>query len=747
MKNLARLFPLLLSLMLTACGREEYTPSLAESTPSLMESTKQYTAEKRYVQLEDSGPIRVWTETPEQLLYVATNAENNVAQNKLFAIDKAALEDKDLEREFSGVPITFEADTYPQVIYSDGTGLVTILTGNNSDSNYAFYLQNYQLDGTLTNTLDISNTIKDIFRSDESVIFTKAAVDSHQNHYFLYRSTRKKGLLILDSEGNLQHNHIGENNTFLDLNRAGDNIYILFQYENTNNREYICQVDTSSFQLKQLVEIPNGRGSTSMSALSEDVLWFSDYEHLWKYQITTNTLTSILAWTDAGITGREVADLAVDAKEHIAVILREQSMPSRQKLLYLREPALEQTNTEKIVITIEGSGSNTLLRKTIGQFNASNDKYEAELVHYDTEKLLVELISGKGPDLIAVNANGGLGPEFLAERGVIEDLSPYLDNSANLLRSDILEVILKLYTINDVLTAIPPAFTVYAPMGRASELGTEPGWTFRDFLEYVDVHKGATIYGGASRGDSNGYLIAHYLYTNWSNLVDYTNKEAHFDTVEFRQILEYAKGYEDIYGQVSGTDDDFKDRLQEGKLLLYDQSIRRPSSLKDYKQLFSQDMVVIGYPSADGKASYGISTSCSYGINAKSAHKEGAWEFIEFMLTLQDEEVKNAKSDWNFSFSSYLPALDYQFESALEQAAYHKGEAVSAEIYEANKQNIEETRNIINNASFLFGQSGPVADIVNEEFFAYLENGPEYTVDMTVNNIQNRVQLYLDTLD
>lgn len=747
MKNFTRSFLLFFIVMLTACGREDFSPSSAEGTPALIESAKQYTAVKKYVQLEDSGPIRGWTETPEQLLYIATNVENQVSQNKLFVIDKVVLEDKNLERGFSGVPITFEEETYPQVIYSDGTDQVTILTASNSHSNYAFYLQNYRLDGTLTNTLDISSTIKDIFRSDESVVFTKAAVDSHQNHYFLYRSTLKKGLLILDSEGNLLQNHICEDNAFLDLNRAGQNIYIVFQYENTNHREYICQVDTDSFQLKQLVEIPNGRGSTSMSAVSEDILWFSDYENLWKYQITTNTLTNMLEWTDAGITGQEVADLAVDAKEHIAVILREQSIPARQKMLYLEEPALGQTDTEKIVITIEGSGSNTLLHKIIGQFNTSNDKYKAELVNYDTEKLLVELISGKGPDLIAVNANGGLGPEFLAERGVIEDLSPYLDNSVNLRRSDILEIILKLYTIDDILTAIPPAFTIHAPMGRASELGTDPGWTFQEFLEYVDAHKGATIYGGASRGDSNGYLIANYLYTNWDNLVDYTSKEAHFDTLEFRQILEYAKGYEDIYGKVSGTGDDFKERIQEGKLLLYDQSIRKPSSLKDYKQLFSQDMVVIGYPSSDGKAGYGLSTSCSYGINAKSTNKEGAWEFIEFMLTIQDEEVKNAKSDWNSSFSSYLPALDYQFEAALEQAAYHKGEAVSAEIYEVNRQNIEETRNIINNVSFLFGQSGPVTDIVNEEFFAYLENGPEYTAERTVNNIQNRVQLYLDTLD
>lgn len=108
-------------------------------------------------------------------------------------------------------------------------------------------------------------------------------------------------------------------------------------------------------------------------------------------------------------------------------------------------------------------------------------------------------------------------------------------------------------------------------MGRASELGTDPGWTFDAFLEYVESHRGATIYGGSSYGKSSVYLIGHYLNTYWDSLVDYSKKVAYFQTPEF----------------------------------------------------------------------------------------------IEFMLSVQEEEVKNAKSDWNYRFSSYLPALDYQFQTAL----------------------------------------------------------------------------------
>lgn len=72
---------------------------------------------------------------------------------------------------------------------------------------------------------------------------------------------------------------------------------------------------------------------------------------------------------------------------------------------------------------------------------------------------------------------------------------------------------------------------------------------------------------------------------------------------------------------------------------------------------------------------------------------------------------------------------------------------MSEEILLQKEKDILATRDIIDHISGSYGQSGPVMEIVNEEFFAYLENGPEYTAETAIANIQNRVQLYLDSLD
>lgn len=662
-------------------------------------------------------------------------------------VDKTSLVDRYLTEPFNGVKITLEDGTYPALIYSDGETQATIMSVRKSDTDYAVYLQRYQFDGTFLDTLDISDTINTEFSPEESVSFTNAVTDVQGNQYFLYNSTQKSGLLIFDPDGNLMQNILCEENAFYDLARAGEHIYLSCSFHNASKKECIYQIDTHSFALTKLLEVPNGCRSTALSAVSDDAIWFSDHEHLWKYQISANTLYSVFEWTQAGLNGQDIHDFAVDDAGNVAVVLKNQTTPSKQQILYLQPPSSEQAQVsdDKIIITLNGSASDNLLNKTIGQFNASNDTYKVELVSYDSSKLLVELISGKGPDII--DMQGELDPAFLAERGIIEDLNPYLDDSKSLQRSDILDVLLNLYTVEDVLTAVPPTFSVMAPMGRASELGTEPGWTFDAFLNYVESHRGAAIYGGTSLGRSSEYLIGHYINTYWDSLVDYTQKKASFQTSEFKQIMEYAKGYEDIYGVLAGNSEDTKARIEEGKLLLYDQAIRKPTSLNEYKQFFDDDMVVIGYPSTNGEVRYCLNADYIYGINTKSEHKEGAWEFIEFLLTVQTEEVKNAKSDWNFRFSSYLPALDYQFQTALEAAAFYRGEAVSEEVFAQKKKDIEDTRDIISKISCSYGQSGPVVDIVNEEFFAYLENGPEYTAEMAINNIQNRVQLYLDSLD
>lgn len=170
-------------LTLIGCGQT--------NTPVSEIDTLQYTAVKKSVSLADGGPIRVWTETPTQLLYVATNIESNISQNRLFVVDKTSLVDRYLTEPFSGVKITLEDGTYPAVIYSDGETQATIMSVRKSDTDYAVYLQRYQFDGTFLDTLDISDTINTEFSPEESVSFTNAVTDVQGNQYFLYNSTQK----------------------------------------------------------------------------------------------------------------------------------------------------------------------------------------------------------------------------------------------------------------------------------------------------------------------------------------------------------------------------------------------------------------------------------------------------------------------------------------------------------------------------------------------------------------------------
>lgn len=155
-------------------------------------------------------------------------------------------------------------------------------------------------------------------------------------------------------------------------------------------------------------------------------------------------------------------------------------------------------------IIISGSAYDTDLVNAVKEFNAANENYEVVVKEYDTDRLLTEIASGGGPDLLPVSY---IGLEECAKKEIVEDLDLWLEQSLKLSEDMLNEKVLELFTLNDRLVCIPPTFAVQTIFGRKSELGEEPGWTDEEFLDFVDRHSGKTILEGVMRGDSGQILM------------------------------------------------------------------------------------------------------------------------------------------------------------------------------------------------------------------------------------------------
>ena len=67
-----------------------------------------------------------------------------------------------------------------------------------------------------------------------------------------------------------------------------------------------------------------------------------------------------------------------------------------------------------------------------------------------------------------------------AAQWLLIDLNQFLDSDAELKREDLMSSVLNACTYKDKLVGLPTSFSVRTVIGKASDVGTEPGWTFAE---------------------------------------------------------------------------------------------------------------------------------------------------------------------------------------------------------------------------------------------------------------------------
>ena len=144
---------------------------------------------------------------------------------------------------------------------------------------------------------------------------------------------------------------------------------------------------------------------------------------------------------------------------------------------------------------------------------------------------------------------------------------------------------------------------------------------------------------------------------------------------------------------------------------------------------FDEKAIAIGYPSADGRPLHRTQVFDAVGITAKSRHKEGAWEFMEYFLSWKaGGQVRSLCTDKN------------ALEQALEETVI--SETPPRPISQEEKEQVWE---VISEADFNTAVSKArqdrVIDMVLEEMEGYLDGYK--SIEDVAAVIQNRVEVML----
>ncbi len=472
---------------------------------------------------------------------------------------------------------------------------------------------------------------------------------------------------------------------------------------------------------------PKDRGRVYGSPLG---LLYDDGEDgfLYRYGESLASQEAMLYWGDSNLSP-EPDDICTLSGDRLLVLT---TWLMDQEAYLLTRTAVEDLPEKEILVFAAVTPTNIGLEQAVSAFNRQSDRYHVTLRLYTVDevetRLNASLVSSSPPDLLDLTA---LDLLTYTDKQVLEDLSPYLEESDKVHEEDYLESVIEEFTIGGRLVSIPSEFSIFLYSGRASQVWETPGYTMEDLMELTEEHPNCRVLD--IRALDKLLLLAYdYILERY---VDWESGECRFESGEFRELMEW------MGRNCRGIDywewENYEDSLEEygwppsEQLLLEGEYV---SSFESWIVPETYGLVPVGYPSADGEVNYHMVPWDLIGIVSRSRHKEGAWEFLEYFLA-------NAKPN---AFPSRLDQLEQ-----LEEEYVAKGTWV---VYMYGKwQEIETTQEQVDGVLEMMehmhysvegGVRSGIIDIVLEEMGSYLSG--DKTLDEVLPLIQNRAQILVN---
>lgn len=401
------------------------------------------------------------------------------------------------------------------------------------------------------------------------------------------------------------------------------------------------------------------------------------------------------------------------------------------------------------------------------KFNRGSDKYRIDVLDYSQyntpddysagqTKLLTEIMAGNVPDILSVSSE--LPYRRLAAKGLLEDLTPYIEADSELKLSDFFPNVISAMTVDGKLCAACTSFGVQTVAGAASVVGDTPGWTYDDYFEALSkMPEGCE---GFDFGVDKSKMLMVCVALAMSELVDWSTGECRFDSEEFIKMLNYAASFpnapDDNY-QYSG-DDSPSARIAAGKQMLYMASFGSTDFMTDnYDELFGGKATFIGFPTTDGSVGCVMGMNESYAMSSACKNKDAAWEFIRGFLTEEYQENIYALPTNMNAFEKQLERameVEYEQDANGNYILDENGEKIPVsrgmvydgmtykEIYATTPEQAQQLRDAIAAATKLIDFDQSIIDIVTEQaapFFAGQKSAEE-----TAKLIQSKANIYVN---
>lgn len=726
---------------LTGCGKENTDPLSAKTDDK--ETQKDYVYVAETVELASPKPVQCICSSGDTLYLITYDEETK--DNRGFVIDCLNRKSKPFR-----LPLESSNQSEVQKLAVDNEGnLVFIEKYIESEEKASFLLKTISAENwSLLSTADITDVI-----GEETLWIMALLIDKDGNYYLV----KNKEIMVLSPQRELLFTSHPNIKWFMGMNLTKDGQAAFLAPSADDTKGNILGVlDAKEKGVVQSYEgIEGGNAEGGLAPGTDSDLLVDCNGAVYQYNLQDGSMQEELRWTESMINSSEVRYFIPLSDGNFVAVLSQSGKPG--KIAYLtKTPRSEVPQKEKLVLATT-AGYNTYLSELVNYFNSQSTDYYVEIKEYSTQvtsaetydqlktEMVLDILSGDAPDILDAQA---FDTSWLAAKGGIEDLTPWLENDPDLGNVEFFESVLNMHSVDGKMYSITNYFRINTLAAKKEDVGEISNMTLEQFEKLAEEYSGELDFIGI-RKESLPKTIVDADVSKWIN---WETGECNFDSEEFKEVLEFSKKY----GQES------VEQAPDGPVVSMLESAYFFNAL-DYKALniiLGGEPVLVGYPVAEDSKSNGARLDCvqKFMICANSDKKEGAWEFIKCFLMPEYYDLLLETQPDQMCFPSRIDIYNQVFDEwmATETITDENGVEKTVGKYEYNgmwwrfgrEPITEEDRQVvtelIENASGGEGIRGDIWTILDEELAPYFLG--QKSADEVAKIIQSRVQLYVNEI-
>lgn len=525
-----------------------------------------------------------------------------------------------------------------------------------------------------------------------------------------------------------------------------------------NRGMYMKTLDLETGELSERINFPFNAYEYAFYPGSSTDLLLSSNTGVYSFNFEDEGMQKVLDFVDSDMLCNNLYSLIeVKEKQFFGCFYDNETGQTQFGLFNKVDPS---TIKDKKVLTLACYWLDDDIRRRVVEYNKTSEEYRIRIEDYyryntaddysvGMTKMNTDIVSGNTPDIIVLSSDMPI--DSYISKGLFADMRPFLENDPELNIEDYSQHILDLYSQDGKWYQLVPSYYLYTLFGKASEVGSEPGWTLEQ-LQALRSEKGEDV---AVFSEITQYGLLNYCMLFASNqFIDWETGECYFDSPEFIELLEFINEFpKEIDWQELYDDPDYWEQqetvFRDGKALLMPYSL---ANFQDFlyceKGSFGEEITAIGFPVEEGVGSV-IMSNGNYAISAKSPYQQEAWEFLRYYLT--DEYQSTIRYGWPILNS----AMDKMVEEA-QQAPYYTDEFGNKVEYQESyylngmeilldpltQQDCERVLSFIESAEHIYSYDDAIMNIMAEETAPYFDG--EKTAAEAADIIQSRIFIYVN---